>query len=78
MAGLALVAGIASRDPTAIVYAGGRDLSNAQKLTDVAAKFTGRIFPVKYIAGDKEGDETLEKEINEKHGRVDTVIANAG
>ncbi|KAF9474953.1 NAD(P)-binding protein [Pholiota conissans] len=76
--GLGLVAGIAARDPTAIIYAGGRNLSSAQLLIDLSAKYPGRIEPVKYIAGDKEGNEELAKEIGKKHGHVDTVIANAG
>lgn len=33
---------------------------------------------MKYVAGDKEGNDKLAREIGRKYGRVDTVIANAG
>jgi hypothetical protein len=33
---------------------------------------------VKYVSGDKEGNNAIAKLIAEKYGRVDTVIASAG
>ncbi|KAF9482909.1 NAD(P)-binding protein [Pholiota conissans] len=75
--GLALVAEIAATDPSAIIYAGGRNPPGATLLVELAARYPGRVVPVKYIAADKEGNEALAKEISAKHGRVDTVIANA-
>ena len=33
---------------------------------------------VKCVSADVEGNATLAKEIEERHGHVDTVIANAG
>lgn len=33
---------------------------------------------VKYIAADVEGNRAIAQEIRERHGRVDTVIANSG
>ncbi|KAF8189067.1 hypothetical protein BJ912DRAFT_1106266, partial [Pholiota molesta] len=77
--GLALVDVIATRDPSAIIYAGARDPENgASYLVQVAAQYPGRVEIVKYVAGDKEGNDAIAKEIGIKHGRVDTVIANAG
>jgi hypothetical protein len=77
--GLGLVNVIATRDPSAIIYAGARDPENgASYLVQVAAQYPGRVEIVKYVAGDKEGNDAIAKEICTKHGRVDTVIANAG
>ncbi|KAF9474779.1 NAD(P)-binding protein [Pholiota conissans] len=76
--GLALVNEIASRDPTAFVYAGGRNLAGSPQLEEFAAKYPGRVEIVKYVAGDAEGNQKLAEQIKEKWGRVDTVIANAG
>ncbi|KAF8176074.1 NAD(P)-binding protein [Pholiota molesta] len=77
--GLALVDAIASKDPSAIIYAGARDPSGgAAQLIELAAKYPGRIEVVKYVAGDKEGNDAIAAEIKATHGRVDTVIANAG
>jgi hypothetical protein len=77
--GLALVDAIASKDPSAIIYAGARDPSGgAAQLKELVAKYPGRVEVVKYVAGDKEGNDAIAAEIKAKHGRVDTVIANAG
>lgn len=70
---------IATKDPSAVIYAGARDPSNgAAQLVQVAAKYPGRVEIVKYVAGDKEGNDAIAKQIAAKHGRLDTVIANAG
>ncbi|KAF9473663.1 NAD(P)-binding protein [Pholiota conissans] len=76
--GLALVDDIAKKDPTAIIYAGGRNISASPQLAEVAARYPGRVEIVKYIAGDAETNNAIAKTIREAHGRVDTVIANAG
>ncbi|KAF9475362.1 NAD(P)-binding protein [Pholiota conissans] len=76
--GLALVEVIAAKDSTAIIYAGARNPSSASELAQLAAQHPGRIVIVKYISGEKEGNDTIAKEIGDKHGRVDTLIANAG
>ncbi|KAF9472147.1 hypothetical protein BDN70DRAFT_900774 [Pholiota conissans] len=51
----ALPTRMASRDPTAVIYAGGRKSSSAQKLADVVTQYPGRIMLVKYAVGDKKG-----------------------
>ncbi|KAF8169529.1 hypothetical protein BJ912DRAFT_172830 [Pholiota molesta] len=77
--GLALVADIVAKDPSAIVYAGARDPSapGASKLKELAGKYPGRIDVVKYVSGDKDGNNAIAKSIGENHGHVDTVIASA-
>ncbi|KAF8172475.1 hypothetical protein BJ912DRAFT_859991, partial [Pholiota molesta] len=50
----------------------------ASQLIQVATQYPGRVEIVKYVAGDKEGNDVIAKEIGTKHGRVDTVIKNAG
>ncbi|KAF9473666.1 NAD(P)-binding protein [Pholiota conissans] len=76
--GLAIVAEIAAKDNTAIIYAGGRKPQDAPILSSLASKYPGRIVPIKYVAGDEEGNKAIANEIFAKHGRVDTLIANAG
>ncbi|KAF9473259.1 NAD(P)-binding protein [Pholiota conissans] len=76
--GLAIVAEIAAKDATAIIYAGGRNPQAAPLLASLASKYPGRIVPVKYVAGDEGGNKSVANEIFDKHGRVDTLIANAG
>ncbi|KAF8176062.1 NAD(P)-binding protein [Pholiota molesta] len=77
--GLAIVNSIASKDNSAIIYAGVRDPSGgASQLRELLPKYPGRVEIVKYVAGDKEGNDAIATEIKAKHGRVDTVIANAG
>ncbi|KAF9477303.1 NAD(P)-binding protein [Pholiota conissans] len=75
--GLALVGAIVSKDTSAKVYAGGRDPLGSKQLVDLAAKYPGRIEPVKYVAGDQEGNTALAAQIQKKHGHIDTIIANA-
>ncbi|KAF8172899.1 NAD(P)-binding protein [Pholiota molesta] len=76
--GLALVDVIASKDQSSIIYAGVRDPSGGAALKELVTKYPGRVEIVKYVAGDKAGNEAIAAEIKAKHGRVDTVIANAG
>jgi NAD(P)-dependent dehydrogenase (short-subunit alcohol dehydrogenase family) len=77
--GLAIVDSIATKDPSAIIYAGARDpVGGAPLLKALVAKYPGRVEIVKYVAGDKVGNDAIAAQIKAKHGRVDTVIANAG
>ncbi|KAF8172895.1 NAD(P)-binding protein [Pholiota molesta] len=77
--GLAIVDSIATKDPSAIIYAGARDpAGGASLLKALVAKYPGRVEIVKYVAGDKVGNDAVAAQIKAKHGRVDTVIANAG
>ncbi|KAF9477301.1 NAD(P)-binding protein [Pholiota conissans] len=76
--GLALVAEIAEKEPSAVIYAGGRNPSGSSQLIELASKYRGRVELVKYVAADKAGNEAIAKEIGKKHGHIDTVIANAG
>lgn len=41
-------------------------------------KYPDRIAIVKCVSADVEGNAALRKEIEKRHGRLDTVIANAG
>ncbi|KAF8175096.1 hypothetical protein BJ912DRAFT_989020, partial [Pholiota molesta] len=62
----------------AIIYAGARDPANgASQLIQLADKYPGRIEIVKYLAADEESNDAIATVIGGKHGRVDTVIANA-
>lgn len=60
------------------MYAGARDPSKATALEELSKKYPGRIAIVKCVAADAAGNAQLAQVIKEKHGRVDTVIANAG
>jgi len=75
--GLALVNEIATRDSTAVVYAGARDPSGAPALQELASKFAGRVAVVKYVAGDTNLTNAIADLLRERHGRVDVVIGNA-
>ena len=76
--GLGLVAHILATHPNAFVYAGVRDITKASALEELHQKYAGRIAIVQYVSADAGGNAQLAKEIHAKHGRVDTVIANAG
>ena len=76
--GFGLVAQILATHPNAFVYAGVRDITKASALEELRQKYAGRIAIVQYVSADAEGNAQLAKEIHAKHGRVDTVIANAG
>ena len=60
------------------MYAGARDPSKATELEELSKEYPGRIAIVKFVSADAKGNAQLAKIIKEKHGRVDTVIANAG
>ena len=76
--GFALVAHIVATHPNAFVYAGVRDITKAAALEELRQKYAGRIAIVQYVSAAIEGNAQLAKEIHARHGRVDTVIANAG
>ncbi len=44
----------------------------------VTQKYAGRISIVKYVSADADGNAQLAKIIQEKHGRLDMVMPNAG
>ncbi len=60
------------------VYAGVRNPDNAPALKDLEVKYPTRIAVVKCVSADVEGNTALGSEIEKRHGRLDTVIANAG
>ncbi|KJA17378.1 hypothetical protein HYPSUDRAFT_146577 [Hypholoma sublateritium FD-334 SS-4] len=75
--GLGLVGYIAASRPNAFVYAGVRDPTKAVALEALSNVYPGRIAIVKCVSADAEGNALLAKKIQKRHGRVDTVIANA-
>lgn len=76
--GLAFVNTILSKHPSSFVYAGARDPENAPVLQALTSKYLGRISVLKLVSSDVDGNSRAAKVIEECHGRVDTVIANAG
>lgn len=76
--GLGLVSEIAATHPDAFIYAGVRDPSKPSGLDGLKEKYPSRISVIKYAAGDEESNKSVAKDIEAGHGRVDTVIANAG
>lgn len=76
--GLSLVSCILETHETAFVYAGGREPEKAYALKELEVKYPGRIAVVKYVSSDSSGNVALAKAIDERHGHLDTVIANAG
>ncbi|KAF8623181.1 hypothetical protein AX17_007506 [Amanita inopinata Kibby_2008] len=76
--GFALVNEIVSKQSNVFVYAGARNPSGATALNELTAKHPGKIQVVKYVAADVESNKAIAQTIQEKHGYVDTVIANAG
>ncbi|PPQ79770.1 hypothetical protein CVT25_003323 [Psilocybe cyanescens] len=75
--GFGLVKHALEKHEDSFVYAGARDPSKATALQDLKTKYPGRIAVVKCVSGDESGNAAVAKEIEERHGRVDTVIANA-
>lgn len=78
LSGFGLVTHILETHEDAFVYAGARDPDNSIALKDLSQEYPGRISIVKCVYGDSDGNAAMAKEIEERHGRVDTVIANAG
>ncbi|PPQ80882.1 hypothetical protein CVT25_001891 [Psilocybe cyanescens] len=75
--GFGLVKHALEKHEDSFVYAGARDPLKATALQDLKTKYPGRIAVVKCVSGDEAGNAAVAKEIEERHGRVDTVIANA-
>ncbi|KAH9477733.1 Norsolorinic acid ketoreductase nor1 [Psilocybe cubensis] len=75
--GFALVSLILSKHSDAFVYATVRDPSKPSRLDELKEKYPTRIAVVKWIATDVAVNRELAKEIEQRHGRVDTVIGNA-
>ena len=76
--GLGLVTHILINRPAAFVYAGVRDPEKASALNELGEKYPERLAVVKLVSADVEGNRALAKAIEARHGRMDTVIANAG
>ena len=60
------------------MYAGARNPDNATSLAELKVKYPDRLAIVKLVSADVEGNAAVAKEIEARHGHVDTVIANAG
>ncbi|KAF8623184.1 hypothetical protein AX17_007509 [Amanita inopinata Kibby_2008] len=76
--GLALVTTLASKHPTAFIYAGARDPSSATSLNQLAALHPSRIQVIKYLSASEENNKAVAQLIKDKHGHLDCAIANAG
>ncbi|KJA22326.1 hypothetical protein HYPSUDRAFT_164726 [Hypholoma sublateritium FD-334 SS-4] len=76
--GLGLVTQILEEHDSAFVYAGVRDPENAPALSGLQIKHPNRIAVVKCVSADVEGNVALGREIEKRHGHLDTVVANAG
>jgi NAD(P)-dependent dehydrogenase (short-subunit alcohol dehydrogenase family) len=75
--GFGLVKALSARDNT-IVFAGARDPAAAKDLQALAAARPGKLYIVKLVSGDAEGNAAAVSFVKEKAGRLDVVIANAG
>lgn len=60
------------------VYAGCRNPKNATDLQQLQEEHPERIAVIELVSADVDSNATAVKAIEERHGRVDTVIANAG
>ncbi|KAF9457037.1 NAD(P)-binding protein [Collybia nuda] len=76
--GLSLVKELVSTSSDISIFAGVRDPSAASHLKELSAKFPGKFTIIKYISGDENVSRALAKEIEIKHGYLDTVISCAG
>ncbi|GAA6040915.1 hypothetical protein JCM8097_003185 [Rhodosporidiobolus ruineniae] len=74
--GFEITSQISSR-PDVLVFAGARDPSKAEALHALAKK-TGNIEIVKLASANEEDAAAVAKVIEEKAGKVDVVLANAG
>ena len=59
------------------MFAGTRDTANPD-LQSLAKEHPDKVHIVKLVSADVEGNQAVAKEIHDKYGRVDVVIANAG
>jgi NAD(P)-dependent dehydrogenase (short-subunit alcohol dehydrogenase family) len=75
--GFGLVRVLSARD-NVIVFAGARDPTAAKDLQALAAERAGKLYVVKLVSNDAEGNTAAVSFIKEKAGRLDVVIANSG
>ncbi|CAA7260849.1 unnamed protein product [Cyclocybe aegerita] len=75
--GLGLVNELVTRHKDVFVYAGVRDPTKATALQETSTKFPGKVEIVKLVSADEQTNKDVAKTIQEKHGYVDVVIANA-
>lgn len=75
--GLGLVKNLSSR-PNTIVFAGARDPSIADELNALVAKSKEKLHVVKLVSGSEEDAKAAAKIVQEKTGKLDVLIANAG
>ncbi|KAH9478547.1 putative secondary metabolism biosynthetic enzyme [Psilocybe cubensis] len=75
--GFSLVGHILRTHENAFVYAAVRDPAKAVALHELKEKYFDRLAIVECVSADVKSNSTMAKEIEERHGRVDTVIANA-
>ncbi|KJA22263.1 hypothetical protein HYPSUDRAFT_215866 [Hypholoma sublateritium FD-334 SS-4] len=75
--GLGLVAHILEKHDDAFVYAGVRNPGQASDLRALQIRYSSRMAIVECVSADVEGNAGLAGEIEKRHGRVDTVVANA-
>lgn len=61
-----------------VVFAGARDPSKATDLQALADKSSGRLHIVKLTSASEEDNVAAIKEVEQKAGHVDVLIANAG
>ncbi|BGP07067.1 hypothetical protein JCM10049v2_002897 [Rhodotorula toruloides] len=74
--GFALTSLLAQRDDV-LIFAGARDPANALPLQELAKK-TGKVVPVKLEAANEQDAAALAELVQEKAGKVDVLINNAG
>ncbi|GJN90827.1 hypothetical protein Rhopal_003841-T1 [Rhodotorula paludigena] len=71
------IATVLARRENALVFATARQPAKAEAL-NALAKETGRVEVVKYESANEEDTKSLAQVIEDKAGKVDVVIANAG
>ncbi|KAH9485089.1 putative oxidoreductase C24B10.20 [Psilocybe cubensis] len=76
--GYGMTSYILASNKEAFVYAGARDPDQAIALQELKSKYPNRLAIIKCVAGDVAGNHEAMKEIDKRHGRVDTVIACMG
>lgn len=69
---------ILSTHEDAFVYAGARNPDKATALEDLKSEYPSQLAIIECVAGDIAGNAEAVKEIEERHGHVDTVIACVG
>lgn len=75
--GFSIVQQLIKRDNT-VVFAGARDPVKATDLKALADKSSGRLHIVKLTSASEEDNAAAIKEVEQKAGHIDVLIANAG